>query len=125
MPVIQIRALPQQPEPDIPQLLTRLCLAVAESIGVPDDYVSATWQTIAAGRYAVGGDTAMTQPRASHPLMVDVTAYETDDPEKIRRLLQTVGHFLEQALHLPGNVFILFHRPRSGEVYDGGEVVGI
>ncbi|MDB5525991.1 MAG: hypothetical protein JWM58_3754 [Rhizobium sp.] len=125
MPVIQIQALPQQPEPDIPQLLARLCLAVAEGFEIPADYVSATWQTIAPGRYAVGGETVMTQPRSTHPVIVDLAAFETEDPEKIRKLLQITGRYLEQALGLPGNVFILFRSARSGEVYDGGEVLGI
>ena len=125
MPVIQIQALPQQPEPDIPQLLALLCLAVAEGVGMPADYVSATWQTIPPGRYAVGGITVMTQPRATHPVIVEFLAFETDDPEEIRKLLRIAGSTLEQTLGLPGNVFITFRSVRSGEVYDGGEVVGI
>jgi len=125
MPVIQIQALPQQLESDIPSLLARLCIAVAKDIDIPADYVSATWQTISPGRYAVGGETVMTQPRGSHPVIVELSAFEMSDKEKIRGLLRTTGHFLEEALGLPGNVFILFRSARSGEVYDGGEVVGI
>jgi hypothetical protein len=125
MPVIQIQALLQQPEPDIPALLSRLCMTVARDSGIPADHVSATWQTIAPGRYAVGGETAFAQPRGSHPVIVDLVAFEMRDREEIRNLLQTVGRFLEQALGLPGNVFILFRSVGSGEAYDGGEVVGI
>lgn len=124
MPVIQIQALPQPADRDIPALLARLCRVVADTVDLPPDYVSATWQTIAPGRYVVGSDPAMAQPRTSHPIIVDLVAFEMSDRDKIRDLLRAVGRLLEDALGLPGNVFILFHSSRAGEVYDGGEVVG-
>jgi phenylpyruvate tautomerase PptA (4-oxalocrotonate tautomerase family) len=125
MPVIQIQALPQPADRDIPAMLMRLCRVVADAVDLPPDYVSATWQTIAPGRYVVGGEAVMTQPRTSHPVIVDLAAFEMNDRDKIRDLLRVVGRFLEDALGLPGNVFILFRNTRAGEVYDGGEVVGI
>ncbi len=123
MPVLEIKALSQSPDVNIPKVLAGLCRAVSDDSGVPLAYISATWQTLAPGRYVAGGEPADTQPVHTHPVICHLTCFEMDDREAIRALLRTVGGYLERTLGLQGNVFVLYHLALGGQVYDEGEVV--
>lgn len=125
MPVIEIAALPQADGVDVPAALAAVTAAVATVLDEEPAGSWATWQTLEPGRYLEGHDNPVRQPRATHPPLVRVTAYEGRPPELVARILETVAETLATALALePGNVFVRYEEAARGRLFTGGAVVG-
>ena len=124
MPFIHIKSLPFADEPDTPALLENLCADFAAATGVGIEHVTATWEWLAPGHYAVGGKAADRQPRASHPLLVDLLTPDFNAGADVERMLVAIADSLaEHAGVARDNIFISQRDARSGRVFDAGETV--
>jgi hypothetical protein len=125
MPVLEVRALPQDPPVDVPAVLGRLCSAVAHAAGCPERQVWATWHTLPDGAYVEGRNDAERQPHETHPPLVRVLALAGRSPENVAAVLQAAGSSLAGSLGLePGNVFVHYDEIPSGRVLAGGRILG-
>jgi hypothetical protein len=98
--------------------------ALADLLGERPEGTWSTWETIDSGRYAEGELAPAEQPRATHPPLVSLLAFEGRSPEHVERMLVCVAETLARELDLdPGNVFVIYEEARSGRLYDGGRVV--
>lgn len=124
MPVLEVRALPQQPGVDPHGALRRVCNALAAALGERPEGTWGTWVELPAGAYAEGGNAPALQPHDTHPPIVRLFAFEGKSPEVIERMLTVVADTLADALQVgPGNVFVIYDEGRSGRVYSGGNVI--
>ena len=124
MPFIHIRSLPFRTPLDVPQVLQALSQDFALATGTALEHVSATWQFLQPGYFAVAGRTAPSQPSDSHPLLVTVLAPDFWPPSRIEQSLQAVAYSLgEQVPSARNNVFIHHCCAHSGQVFDGGDIV--
>ena len=123
MPIVEIRALPQNPPVDVPSVLARVCRDLAATLGCREREVWATWETLPPGTFAEADQPAQTQPRDTHPPMVRILAMEGRTPEMIAKMLETVSASLAAALPIDAdNVFARYEELRVGRVAWGGRV---
>jgi hypothetical protein len=123
MPVIDIRALPQASDADVPAALSNACLAVAAAAGIKPTAVFATWTTINPGCFVEGGKPADIQPKATHPPIVTLTAFEGRTPEMVEKMIMGAVNALTTHLKLaPGNVFLTYTEAKSGMIHTGGQI---
>jgi hypothetical protein len=123
MPVVQIRALPQQEGVDVEAALVAVSHAVAFVLGEEPRGTWATWETIDAGCYVEGAEAPAVQPRGTHPPLVSVRAFEGRSPELVERILLALAETLAAALDLEaGNVFAAYDELGSGRLYTGGAI---
>jgi hypothetical protein len=105
-------------------VLARVATALAGLLGERPEDTWATWEQLEPGCYAEGAATPDEQPRATHPPLVSIVAFEGRPPELVERMLVCVAETLARELELePGNVFVRYEEALSGRVYDGGKVV--
>ena len=123
MPVLQIKALPQQDPSRVQPALKATCTAVAEVYGCAPEQVWATWETIQPGLYLEGRTAADIQPTDTHPPIATLTCFEGRSPEEIERLLAIAGKTLSEALGIPGTIFMEYREAKSGRVIAGDAVV--
>ena len=124
MPFIHVRSLPLEPTRDIAAVLEGLIRDFADGTGIGLEHVTATWDLLPAGHYAVGGRAAQRQPERSHPVLVDLTAPDFNPPELVETMLRTVAASIARRAGVPlDNVFVLHREARSGMVFDAGEIV--
>ena len=124
MPVVRVSGLPQAPEVDLGVVLKRLCLRLAELDGVDASRWWATWQPIAPEAYFEGDAQAPpTQPRDTHPPLVEILAFVGRDPMLVERLLTATCEVLADGLGTdPGNVLATWTDLLPGRVSTGGSV---
>lgn len=124
MPVIQIKSLPFADAADTAGVLEGLCADFARDTGIGIEYVTATWEWLEPGHYAVGGESAATQPEASHPLLVDLLAPDLNAAGGVEAMLIAIADSLAARTGIArANVFITQRSARSGRVFDAGEIV--
>lgn len=110
---MEITALPQPARVDVSAALTAVTNALAEELGEKPSGTWATWRTLDPGCYAEGADAPPTQPRATHPPLVRVTAFVGRPPDVVARMLERIAETLADALALePGNVFVRYDERR-------------
>ncbi|WP_027834416.1 hypothetical protein [Maritalea myrionectae] len=123
MPLLHVKALPQSTQVNVPEVLRKTCIAIAEAYGCPVEYVSATWQEIAPDHYVVGGQGgAVRQPTHTHPPVAELICLKGKDEATIEATLQAAGQSLGEGLGLGGNVFVTYHQVGKGRIYDDGAV---
>lgn len=124
MPVIEISALPQRDGVDPKTALHDVTRAVAAVLDEDARGTWATWRTIESGQYAEGSDAPHVQPRATHPPLVRVIAFEGRPADLVERVLLAVADVLAGALGIePGNVFVRYEQVTAGRLYTGGSIV--
>ncbi len=124
MPVICIKSLHFEKEPDIPGILKRLNSAVADAINYEARHIWSYWQFIEPGNYAVGDNTSLLTLEDSHSPIVNVLSFEGKKKDEVERILQTTAEVLSNELSIDiGNIFITYSEVLSGQVFDGGEIV--
>ncbi len=124
MPFIHIKSLPPVDEPDITALLEGLCADFARDTGIGIEHVTATWEWLEPGHYAVGGKSAREQPADSHPLLVDLLVPDFNADDDVERMLVAIaGSLAARAGAARGNIFINQRDARSGRVFDAGDIV--
>lgn len=123
MPLIEVQALPQADDMDVAAVLLNLCEEAAKVLNVPAAAVRGVWRTIEPGRLVDGGSLVGSQPRASHPPVIRITALEGRPPQLIERLLQTLAEAAARGLGLSrGNVWIVCDVKPSGTLYTDGVI---
>ena len=124
MPFVHVRSLPVPPPFDATLAVRAVSAEVARAAAVDERHVTVTWQTLAPGHYASGGETAAEQPRATHPVLVDLLAPEFYAEERIEAMLRAVAAAVSREARVADeNVFVDFRSAASGRVLDGGDVV--
>lgn len=124
MPVVEVKALQQPKNADVPEVLRQVCREIAREMRISEKHVWAIWQTLKPGYFAEGDITPDFQPLATHPPIIRISAFEGWDAEEIERLLAVTAKTVGGALGLEeGNVFVTYHEVKSGQVFDGGEIV--
>lgn len=121
MPVISIRALPQQPGVDRTAAMSNATQAVAAVLGIDPRRVWATWTEVVPALFVEGGVVAERQPQTSHPPLVDIVAFEGRPPELVERIVRAVVDALAEGLSLPtSNFFVTYTEAKSGRLWTGG-----
>ncbi|MDE0298994.1 MAG: hypothetical protein OXN17_10205 [Candidatus Poribacteria bacterium] len=124
MPFIHIKSLPFDKPRDVGDVLEGLTRDFAESTGVGLEHVTATWEFLPEGHYAVAGSAALHQPQASHPVLVDLVAPDFNSPENVETMLESVALCISKRAKVQkGNIFISYQGVGSRTVFDRGEVV--
>ena len=124
MPFIQVKSLPLNEPRDVGAVLEGLTRDFAESTGINLEHVTATWEFLPEGHYAVAGSAALHQPQASHPVLVELVAPDFNSPEDVETMLESVALCISKRAKVQmGNIFIRYAGVGSGTVFDGGEVV--
>lgn len=117
MPIIEIHGLPPDRGLDVPAALADVTGAVAAYLGEEQRGTWAIWRPVEPGAYAEGADAPATQPRGTHPAIVDVFAGRRDDTPE---LLRAVGRAVVEAFGLDdGNVVVRLTEAEPGRVYWG------
>jgi phenylpyruvate tautomerase PptA (4-oxalocrotonate tautomerase family) len=124
MPFIHIKSLPFDPPLEISAVVKGITRDFAEGSGVGLEHVTATWEFIESGHYAVAGAAPLNQPRATHPVLVDLLSPDFNPPEQVEKMLHTVAQSVSVRTGVPiGNIFINHRHARSGMVFDAGKIV--
>ncbi len=124
MPFIHVKSLPFEQSLDIAAVLEGLSRDFAEGTSTGIEHVTATWEFLPAGHYAVAGKAESCQPRNSHPVLVDLLSPDFNSPQKIERMLQVVAASIAKRTKIPiDNIFINHRSAHSGMVFDAGEIV--
>ena len=123
MPFVHVRSLSLGGGFDVARAVRAVSAAFAQEASVDERHVTVTWETIDAGAYASGGETADAQPAHSHPVLVDVLAPDANSEDRLEAMLRAAADAVARAAGVePANVFVHLHAARSGRVFDGGEI---
>jgi len=123
MPFIHVKSLPFVAPFNVASVLEGLTKDFAEGVGVGLEHVTATWEFLPAGHYAVGGKAASNQPDKSHPVLVDLLSPDFNAPDKIEKMLLVVASSISKRVKIPiSTIFINHRQAHSGMVFDAGEI---
>lgn len=123
MPFIHIKSLPFNPPLKVSAVIAAFTKDFAKGTGIGIEHVTATWEFLLPGHYAVAGKVATTQPPTSHPLLVDLLSPDFNSPAQIEKMLRVTASSLAKRARVPiENIFIHHHPARSGMVFDAGTI---
>ena len=123
MPFIHVKSLPFDRTLNVASVLETLTKDFAKGTSIGLEHVTATWEFLPAGHYAVAGKTVSHQPASSHPVLVDLLSPDFNPPEKIEKMLQVIASSISNQIKIPiNNIFINHRQARSGMVFDAGEI---
>jgi phenylpyruvate tautomerase PptA (4-oxalocrotonate tautomerase family) len=124
MPVISIKTLPLDNSLNPTEILKKLCNDFAVQNGYKPEHVWAYWEFIKPEHYSVGSSVSSVQKENTHSPIVRILAFEGNQIEKIKRMLETIADVLSKEMKIDiGNIFIEYAEAHSGMVFDGGNVV--
>ncbi len=124
MPVVEIRALPQKPPADVPNVLERVCTELATVLDIAEKRVWATWETIEGCHYVEGRQETPDQVASTHPPLVRVLAFEGRSDDVVRVMLETGARRAAEVRGLEGgNVRVTYEARKPGRVWSGGRVL--
>jgi phenylpyruvate tautomerase PptA (4-oxalocrotonate tautomerase family) len=124
MPFIHIKSLPLDDSFDASAVIEGLSEDFAKATGVGVEHVTATWEILPPGYYAVGGKTALHQSLNSHPVLVDLLAPDFNSDESVEKMLSAVSSSISKRANISiNNIFINYRQAHSGMVFDSGEIV--
>ena len=124
MPFIHVRSLPFDRLFDAATALEGITRDFAKETGMELEHVTATWEFLAPGHYAVAGKASSRQPRGSHPVLVDLLAPDFSSQAAIEKMLAAVAASISKRAQVPvTNIFVNFRQARPGMVFDAGEIV--
>jgi phenylpyruvate tautomerase PptA (4-oxalocrotonate tautomerase family) len=123
MPFIHVKSLPFGRAFDMASVLEGLTHDFAEGTSIGLEHVTATWEFLPPGHYAVAGKAESRQPDNSHPVLVDVLSPDFNPSEKIEKMLRVIASSISARVKIPiDNIFINHRQARSGMVFDAGEI---
>ena len=124
MPFIHVKSLPFNEPCDVGAVLEGLTRDFAESTGINLEHVTATWEFLPEGHYAVAGSAALHQPQATHPVLVELVAPDFNSSEDVEIMLETVALSISKRAKVQkDNIFISYRDVGSGTAFDRGEIV--
>ena len=105
-------------------ILEGLTRDFAGATGIDVEHVTATWEFLLEGHHAVAGGAALHRPHASHPVLVELVAPDSNSPEDVEKMLETVALSISKRVKVEmDNIFIIYRGVSSGTVFDKGEIV--
>lgn len=123
MPFIHVKSLPFDQTLNVASVLEKLTKDFAKGTNIGLEHVTATWEFLSPGHYAVAGKTVGRQPAKSHPVLVDLLSPDFNPPEKIEKVLQLIASSISEQISIPiDNIFIHHRQAHSGMVFDAGEI---
>ncbi|MGH8652536.1 MAG: hypothetical protein ACREYE_10350 [Gammaproteobacteria bacterium] len=124
MPFIHVKSLAFEPALKVHAIVEGITKDFTKGTGIGLEHVTATWEFLPAGHYAVAGKTSSRQPETSHPVLVDLLSPDFNSPAQIEKMLRTVAVSISKRAKVPiTNIFIYHRQVQSGTVFDAGEVV--
>jgi hypothetical protein len=110
MPFVHVRSLPLPSPPFQPDdAVHAVRKELATATGIAAEHITVSWEWLAA------------QAGAERLVLVDVLAPDFHPPERVGAMIESVAASVRR---LTGEqVFVAFRAARSGEVFDGGEIV--
>src|SRR5688572_27819545 len=100
MPLITIRALPQQGV-DIDRATPKIAAAIAEAAGLGPQEIWIVWSDIAAGRYVIADTRPTVQPTETHPPLVEISSTSGRSPEVAEAMMQAAARAVGAELRIP------------------------
>ena len=124
MPLIHVKSLPFDQPFDVSSVVEGLTTDFAKELGIALEHVTATWEFLLPGHYAVAGKAVPHQPKDTHPILVEVLAPDFHSAQDVEKMLTIVASSLPQraGVHL-SNIFVIYRPAYSGRILDAGEVV--
>jgi phenylpyruvate tautomerase PptA (4-oxalocrotonate tautomerase family) len=125
MPIITIKSLPiDEDEMRTPDILKKVCTAVALRMNYQPNHVWATWEFISPHLYTTGNYSVGAQPQSTHAPLVRIISFEGKSKRDIEAIIQTVAETLSSELKIDiANVFIEYTEAKSGKIFDGGQII--
>ncbi len=124
MPFIHVRSLPFEEPFSVSTVVESITKDFAKATGVDLEHVTATWELLPAGHYAVAGKAAQHQPQGSHPVLVDLLAPDFNSSDEVEKMLRSVASSISERAKVPiTNIFINYRQAHSEVVFDAGKVV--
>lgn len=124
MPFIHIKSLPFEKSFKVTSVLEGLTKDFAKGTSIGLEHVTATWEFLPSGHYAVAGKTVSHQPQDSHPVLVDLLSPDFNGPVKVEKMLKVIAASISKRARIPiENIFINHRQAHSGMVFDAGEIV--
>lgn len=124
MPFIHVKSLPFSSFFDASAALEGVTRDFAKETGIGLEHVTATWEFLAPGHYAVAGKAVSRQPRGSHPILVDLMVPDFNSGATVKKMLGAVASSIAKRARVSvANVFVNLRQARSGMVFDAGEIV--
>jgi phenylpyruvate tautomerase PptA (4-oxalocrotonate tautomerase family) len=124
MPFIHVRLLPFDESFDVGAVLEDLTKDFAKGTGIGLEHVTAIWEYLPPGYYAVAGKAAQHQPQDSNPVLVDLLAPDFNSAATVEKMLTTVSSSISKRAKVPiTNIFINHRQAHSGSVLEAGEIV--
>lgn len=124
MPFIHVKSLPFKGPVDLQPVVEGISRDFARDTGIGLGHVAVTWEFLPGGAFAVAGKAAYHQPRASHPVLVDLLAPDFNDPATIAHMMKAVAQAISLRTGVTAaNVFVNYRQAHAGMVFDSGEVI--
>ncbi len=124
MPFIHIKSLPFKPPLPMNGVVEGITRDFSTRTGIDIEHITATWDFMEPGHYAVAGQAASSQQTWSHPVLVDLLVPDFNTAEAIEEMLLAIASSISERTGVPaGNVFINCRKAVSGQVFDGGKIV--
>jgi hypothetical protein len=124
VPIIHVKSLPFEQPFDVGAVVEGITKDFAKATGIGLEHITATWEFLSPGHYAVAGKVAQHQPRSTHPVLVDLLAPDFNSPTVGEKMLSSVASSISKRAKVPvSNIFINHRQARSGMVFDAGEIV--
>lgn len=124
MPFIKIKSMEPTQAVDIGDVVVSIGSDFSSDLGIDIEHITVTWEYFSANHYAVAGKVVKKQPKASHPILVDMLVPDFNDAGKIQRMLESVASSISAHTSIPKtNIFINLSLAHSGQVYFGGDIV--
>lgn len=124
MPFIHVKSLPFATPLDMRAIVEGMTKDFSKGTGVGLEHVSATWEFLLPGHYAVAGQAVAQQPATSHPVLVDLLSPDFNSPAQIEKMLRTVASSISKRANVhDANIFVNHRHAHSGAVFDGGNIV--
>lgn len=125
MPFIHIQSLPVSESTfSLNRILPAVSSDFSKALELDTQHITVTWQFYPPNSYSVAGKVSPSQPKNSHPILVEVFAPDFNSQETVEKMLTTIANSIaEHAAVNVSNVFISFRPARSGQVFSDGDIV--
>lgn len=124
MPFIHIQSLPvSESHFSLARILPAVSHDFSCALDISQRFVSVTWQFYPPNSYCVGGKVSPSQPKQSHPVLIDVFAPDFNSQQKIEKMLTVVANSVAEHAGIGvDNIFVSFRPARAGQVFSNGVI---
>lgn len=124
MPFIHIQSLPvSESHFSLNRILPAVSHDFSTALEMSQDFITVTLQFYPPNSYCVGGRVSPSQPKHTHPVLIEVFAPDFNSPEKIETMLTVVANSVAAHASIDvKNIFASFRPARAGQVFSNGVV---